>query len=100
MATAKKINIEVAYATPERQQLIELSLPAGATVQAALECCAEQRLLPEDALRTCDVGIFGQRVNGDRLLSPGDRVELYRELEIDPKEARRLRAAGRRRGSG
>ena len=44
---------------------------------------------------TPPVGVFGERVAGDRLLEDGDRVEIYRTLDVDPKEARRLRAGAK-----
>ena len=38
------------------------------------------------------IGVFGKTVNPDTRLSDGDRVEIYRSLALDPKEARRRRA--------
>ena len=43
------------------------------------------------------VGVFGKKVNLDTLLADGDRVEIYQPLQIDPKEARRLRAIKKKR---
>lgn len=92
MAATPKIRIEVAYAERERQFLVTLELPAGATVAEAIECCRAQGLLPEAAFRHPDFGVFGRKAPAERVLKWGDRVEIYRPLEVDPKEARRRRA--------
>jgi len=89
----------VAYATPDRQYLWELELPLAASVADALfaarracELGAEPASIPWDE---APVGIFGEPC--DRSTSPreGDRIELYRPLTNDPKQARRERARRR-----
>lgn len=85
------ITVEVALALPQRQWLKRLQLPAGATVADAVH---ESGLLEEagitgEALRT---GIWSRPAAADAALANGDRVELYRPLQVDPKQARRLRA--------
>ena len=95
MPAAKKIRIEVVFAERDRQQLVELQIRDGATVGDAVEECRQRRLLPESAFRFQDYGIFGEPVSRSRLLEAGDRVEIYRPLEVDPKEARRRRARTR-----
>jgi uncharacterized protein len=82
--------VEVVYALPQREETVHLRLPEGATVRDALE---KAGLLP---LARGKVGIFGRVVRADARLKPGDRVEIYRPLAADPKEARRRRAARRR----
>ncbi|OAI50105.1 hypothetical protein AYO46_10595 [Betaproteobacteria bacterium SCGC AG-212-J23] len=77
------LRIEVVYAQPDGAQVIELRLADGATVADALTAAA---------IRTQRVGIFGKTVKPDRRLADGDRVEVYRPLRMDPKEARRRRA--------
>ena len=81
------MRIEVVYARPDAAEVRAVDLPAGATVRDALAVCGFQ-LEP-----TQSVGVFGKRVPLDQRLAPGDRVEIYRPLLIDPKEARRQRAA-------
>ena len=86
------INISVVYALAEHATTIELELPAGATVAEAI---ARSRILerhPEVDLARAAVGVFGRRVRRDALLADGDRVEIYRPLLADPKDARRRRA--------
>lgn len=81
------IRVEVAYATPERQRLLGLSVPAGTT---AMQAIRSSGLLEEyPGLDTSSIGIFGEHVEPDRLLDEGDRVEVYRPLSADPKEVRR-----------
>jgi uncharacterized protein len=77
-------------AYPDGAQARSLNLPAGATVRDALAA---------SGLEAHACGIFGKRVALDRKLAEGDRVEIYRPLALDPKEARRWRAMkkGKRR---
>lgn len=84
------IEVEVVYAERERQVLRALRLPAGSTVAHAIEAARIQEDVSSDA--PCAIGIFGRLVQADHPLSDGDRVELYRPLLLDPKEARRRRA--------
>lgn len=88
------MDVEVVYALPERQHVVTLSLPSGATVADALEAVASRPPFDELDLQAIPVGIFGDRVPRDRRLEPRDRVELYRPLSVDPREARRRRALG------
>lgn len=97
--TTHAIHIEVAVALQRIQSLLELVLEEGITVGAALERSGVYEQYPEDGLRTLAVGIWGQPVDRDRIVRNGDRIELYRELEIDPRDARRhLAESGRTMG--
>ena len=95
---ADRVRVSVVYAMPAKQFVRDLDLPAGATVAAAIECSAiaVEAGLADDALQ--QVGIFGRLVDHETVLRDGDRVEIYRPLEIDPKEARRRRASGKEIG--
>lgn len=100
MENDSKINVEVAYAEPERQYLLELTVPAGSDVQHVLNESGfiERHRLDLNINR---VGIFGRFVALDHLVSAGDRVEVYRPLTADPKEIRReLAAQGKTMGRG
>lgn len=92
-----KIVVEVAFALPERQFLCSVILDAGATVADAIRASGIEREAGIDAA-TFDVGIWSKPVRRETPLDDGDRVELHRPLQVDPKEARRRRAerAGRR----
>jgi putative ubiquitin-RnfH superfamily antitoxin RatB of RatAB toxin-antitoxin module len=88
------IEVEVAYALPEKQKIYALLVEKGTT---ALEA-ARRTLLTEDFegvdLDNSKMGIFGQTIKSpaEHVLSTGDRVEVYRSLIADPKEVRRKRA--------
>ncbi|KTB55931.1 protein RnfH [Pseudomonas viridiflava ICMP 13104] len=89
------IQVEVVYATPERQVLMTLDVPSGSSVRDALALSGISREFPELDLAQCAVGIFGKVVANpaERLLEAGERIEIYRPLLADPMEIRRLRAA-------
>ncbi|RMR28767.1 hypothetical protein ALP36_01289 [Pseudomonas syringae pv. coriandricola] len=89
------IQIEVAYATVQRQVLMTVDVPAGSSVRQALALCGMDREFPELDLAQCPVGIFGKVVADPavRVLEAGERIEIYRQLLADPMEIRRLRAA-------
>jgi putative ubiquitin-RnfH superfamily antitoxin RatB of RatAB toxin-antitoxin module len=84
----KSMKIEVVRAASGAAQSVSLTLPPGATVLDAVL----QSGLPHGNL----FGVYGKRVAADHRLADGDRVEIYRPLAMDPKEARRLRARGKR----
>jgi uncharacterized protein len=86
------IQIEVAYAKPTAQVLVALQLPVGATVQQAIERAGILQQYPEIDLAIQKVGIFSQVCCLQQVLQENDRVEIYRPLLQDPKEARRNRA--------
>jgi uncharacterized protein len=89
------IEIEVVYASIERQVLLGFAVQEGTSVRAALQASGITDAFPELDLATCSVGIFGKVVaEPDRqVVQAADRLEIYRPLLADPKEIRRLRAA-------
>lgn len=87
------LNIEVAYATPEQQVLIALSVPDDATIEQAILASKLLDQFTEINLHKNAVGVFGKECSLNHSLADGDRVEIYRPLLHDPKEARRQRAA-------
>ncbi|MGE8147380.1 RnfH family protein [Pseudomonas frederiksbergensis] len=89
------IEVEVVYAAVDRQVLLSVAVPAGATVRAALLESGVGAEFPELDLTGCPVGIFGKVIADPdtRVVQAGDRIEIYRPLLADPKEVRRLRAA-------
>jgi putative ubiquitin-RnfH superfamily antitoxin RatB of RatAB toxin-antitoxin module len=84
-----RLRVEVVRALPGRQDVVAVELEQGATVHAALLAAG----MPLDQ----PLGIYGRRVTLDARLADGDRVEIYRPLRADPKEARRRRALSRKR---
>lgn len=89
----KFITVEVAYANPEQQVIITLEMPEGATVEQAIKASGLLNKFTEIDEGTLKVGIFGIVCKLEQLLTQADRVEIYRPLIHDPKEARRQRAA-------
>lgn len=85
------IAVEVAYAEPRRQFLQRVELRSGATVADAIRASGVERECAIDA-ESLAVGVWSKTVDRGTLLRDGDRVELYRPLQVDPKEARRRRA--------
>lgn len=90
------IRVEVVYAEPGRVWARDLQLPAETTVAQAVAASrlAEER--PDIRVAEDCLGVFGRRVKPQQVLRDGDRVEVYRPLIMDPKEARRRRARPRR----
>ncbi len=85
--------VEVAYACPERQTVVRIDLVDGMTAMAAVEAAKIADAHPELRDRKLDLGIYGHPVPASYLLRSGDRVEIYRPLAVDPREARRRLAA-------
>ena len=90
---AERLPVEVALATRERQVLLALDIDAGSSVADVIARSRIGSQFPEFDLDEMPVGIWGTPVSRDSLVGPGDRIELYRPLEIDPREARRQRAS-------
>ena len=89
---ADLLEVEVIYARPEQQVLIQLSVPGGSTARDAIIRSNILSDVPGLDLETLAVGIFARRVTLDYILKTGDRVEIYRPLTMSPVEARRWRA--------
>jgi putative ubiquitin-RnfH superfamily antitoxin RatB of RatAB toxin-antitoxin module len=88
------------YALPERQRVISLDYTDGMTAGDAVRLSGIDAEFPELAARPLTIGVFGEVVTGTHPLHPGDRVEIYRELIVDPRAARRRRAALESRTGG
>jgi putative ubiquitin-RnfH superfamily antitoxin RatB of RatAB toxin-antitoxin module len=93
MDEAEKIDVEVAYALPERQVILPLKVDAGTSIEQAIQLSKISEMFPEIDLDSNKVGIFGKLRKPDEILRPGDRIEIYRPLIADPKEVRRKRAS-------
>ena len=85
------MKVEVVDARPEGARVVSVRLPAGASLGDALAAAGFDL-----DLQSQKYGIFGKRAALDTRLAPGDRVEIYRPLAMDPKQARRARARKRR----
>jgi putative ubiquitin-RnfH superfamily antitoxin RatB of RatAB toxin-antitoxin module len=99
MADFDLITVEVAYALPHKQKIIALLVEPGTTALEAVKRSKISDHFPELDITTAKLGIFGQSLGtkgldtaDKQVLHAGDRVEIYRPLASDPKEARRKRA--------
>ncbi len=102
--TPKNIPVEVAYAREQEQSIIALTVPSGTSALQAVEISGVAQVFPEIDPATASMGIFSRLLDGrshplpqDYVLEAGDRVEIYRPLLIDPKQARLRRAAKNRK---
>lgn len=100
MTDIETIAVEVAYALPDKQKIIALLVEPGTTAYQAVQRSGITEHFPEIDIDSAPMGIFGQSLGTKGLdsaqayqLQAGDRVEIYRPLKADPKEARRKRAA-------
>lgn len=91
--TMNQINIEIAYALPDRYYLKSFNVDEGTMVQTAILQSGILQQFTDIDLRQNKVGIFSRPAKLTDTLKDGDRVEIYRPLLADPKEIRRKRAA-------
>lgn len=92
MVTGKKITVEVSYATSIEQRIVALQVEEGITIKEAILRSGMLMLFPEINLVEQKVGIFSKQKKLTECVCEGDRIEIYRSLLIDPKEARRVKA--------
>jgi putative ubiquitin-RnfH superfamily antitoxin RatB of RatAB toxin-antitoxin module len=92
MGDAESFEVEVAYARPDAQMIVPVRVQPGATVEDAIRRSGVLEKFMEIDLGTQRIGIFSKLVELQHPLCPGDRVEIYRHLIADPKEARKKRA--------
>ncbi|MCB5187785.1 RnfH family protein [Methylobacillus caricis] len=90
--SSNSITIEVAYALPQQQYLLPLAVEIGTTAAQAVKLSGILEMCPELDPVDIKLGIYGNLVKADTILQQHDRVEIYRPLLADPKEARRRRA--------
>lgn len=91
MEPGKKITVEIAYATPQKQQLMTVEIEFNTTIETAIQRSGILQLFPEIDLNVQKVGVFGKQKKLTDVVQQGDRIEIYRPLIIDPKEARKKR---------
>lgn len=96
MPDSAPLRIEVICALPQRVWRVPLRLPEGSTAGAAIEASGLSAQLPPGTLDMERIGVFAVPVSPETPLRDGDRVEIYRPLQCDPKDVRRARADARR----
>ena len=95
-----KIQVEIVFATAGEQLLCALSVPSESTIADVIEISALAEQFPDYDFSEMRVGVWGHPADRRQMVRGGDRIEIYRPLEMDPREARRqLAAAGRTMGS-
>jgi len=93
------IAVEVAYALPEKQEIVSLQLPPGSTLMEAVQASKLPEKYREIDLATNKFGIFAKLAKADTILRDRDRVEIYRPLLADPRAARAARADAQKRSA-
>ncbi len=83
------IFVEVAFALPSKQVLLKVEVSEGACVTDVIQASGISDEFPEFSLLEMQPGIWGREVDSDTVVRDGDRVEIYRPLLLDPREARR-----------
>jgi uncharacterized protein len=89
---SKTIHIDVAYASFDRQRIIRVQCEAGDTIETVIQRSGILTEFPEIDLTQQKIGIFSKPKQLTDGVNEGDRIEIYRPLTIDPKEARRTKA--------
>lgn len=92
MENAEHLQIEVAYALPDEQLILEVEVPTDCTVEEAIKRSGILERYPQIDLGSDKVGIFGKMCKLNASLNDKDRIEIYRPLIADPKESRRQKA--------
>ncbi len=93
MSDQNTIRVEVAYALPEKQAIVELHVAEGTTALEAAQQSGLSGRFEDIDLENAKLGIYAKVVSPRQVLRDGDRVEIYRPLIADPKEVRKARAA-------
>ena len=88
-----KVVVQVVYALPGAQEIVEVELEEGAPVEDAIHASGIPARHPEIDLKTQRIGVWSRPVTLAAGVRDRDRVEIYRALSADPKQARRRRAA-------
>lgn len=91
------LNATVAYAEPGRELLLTVQVEAGATLHDAVLASGLLAQVPALAAAALDLGVWGHARPASQPVRDGDRIEVYRQLTVDPKQARRIRAEIRQR---
>ncbi len=87
------LNVEIAYAAPDKQIILDVSVAQGTSIVVAIQQSGILLEFPEIDLNQVKVGVFSRQAKLDDICRPGDRIEIYRPLKIDPKEARRIKGS-------
>ena len=90
---SKTIQVEIAYALPQKQRILKVEIPEDASAKDAVIKSGIVDEFPEIDPETAKLGVFGKLLRGAVKLRAGDRIEIYRPLIADPKADRKKRAS-------
>lgn len=90
------VEVKLAVSLPGRSRMMTLELKSGATIADAIAASKIADAYPELDIAELEVGVWGKVKTRETVLQDGDRVEVYRPLMVEPKEARRRRVSGKR----
>lgn len=96
---AETVRVQVCFAEPDSVFLQALELNPGSTVEQAIRASELLRQKPSLDLRSARAGVYGKLRELDSMVRDGDRIEVYRPLLADPKDARRRRVVKQRRAA-
>ena len=99
MTKANLISVQVVFAIPQTQVIMDVAVKEGASIAEAISTSGLCVRFPEIDPDTLQAGVWGKVRNRDYPLREGDRVEIYRALKADPKDARRSRASAAKKAS-
>ncbi len=85
------MNVGVCYAEADRQLWMRLEVPDDSTIEEAIKLSGVLKLYPDINLGTQKVGIFGKIATLETIVKEGDRVEIYRQITVDPQTVQRRR---------
>jgi putative ubiquitin-RnfH superfamily antitoxin RatB of RatAB toxin-antitoxin module len=86
---AKQVQVEIVFALPGEQALLSVTVDDGATIADVIAVSGLAQKFPDESLHLLETGIWGHPAARDHRVREGDRIELYRQLQRDPREARR-----------
>lgn len=92
-SSALTFRVEVVCALPSRQELVSLQVPPGTTAREVVTLAKLQDRCPEVDVAAAPLAVYGVVVNDSHPVRAGDRVEILRPLQRDPRDARRELAA-------
>ena len=90
--TKETVAIEIVFSVPEKQEVMRLEVPSGTLIRDAVRLSCIEALFPNDDLSILAVGVWNEVKSEAYEVQSGDRVEVYRSLINNAKDARRRRA--------
>jgi len=92
----ERVQVEIVFALANKQTLLTVTVDTGASIDDVIAASGLAERYPDESLQLLETGIWGHPAARDHRVKQGDRVELYRQLQRDPREARReLAQSGR-----